>query len=364
MKSFCTSCGAELGVDTRFCTRCGTENPVPAAAAKKKDRRWLWWVLALILVFILGFLLGKMLAPKCPQCPAVGAGSGGGGGGRGGGGGGGGGGSGGAGGGGGGGDGAANGAGSGGGGGGGGGPGGGGGGGGPEAKNQDLKGGNPLDQKPEDGEPPGPGNGKKQPTGPDDPQPPGTLSDADVAAGDLTKLTAGKPLTLGDDDDKPGDGSPPMKSFTAHDFTYDKTGLPHYPDAVTGVVSSITYDVPNRTDTYRTGAGIVTTSSFDTVVAWYQKNLPGGWQSSTVGDFGRLGAQAKQLSPENIMKMLTSAQSGASSSLTPMPATAAEERIQISIFKPPAGSTPDHQIMIVQKGNHPVEALLQAQIKP
>ena len=79
MKAFCTSCGTELGADTRFCTKCGAENPVPAAA--KKDRRWWRWVLALILVFILGFLLGKLMAPKCPHCPAVPAGGGGGGGG-------------------------------------------------------------------------------------------------------------------------------------------------------------------------------------------------------------------------------------------------------------------------------------------
>jgi hypothetical protein len=150
----------------------------------------------------------------------------------------------------------------------------------------------------------------------------------------------------------------------AHDFTYDKTGLPRYPDAVTAVVSSITYDPPNRTDAYRTGVGIVTTSSFDTVVTWYQKNLPGGWQSSTVGDFGRLGAQAKQLSPDNIMKMLTGAQGGTNPSFTPVPATAPEDRIQISIFKPPAGSRNDPAIMIVQKGSHPVEALMHAQVKP
>jgi hypothetical protein len=178
------------------------------------------------------------------------------------------------------------------------------------------------------------------------------------------KLAAGKPLTSGDGADPSSDAAPSAKSFTSRDFTYDKTGLPHYPDSVTAVVSSITYDVPDRTDTYRTGAGIVTTNSFDTVAAWYLKNLPGGWQSSTVGDFGRLGAQAQQLSPENIMKMLTAARGGGTPGFAPVPATAAEDRIQVAIFKPPAGTPQDHQIMIVQKGSHPVEALLQAQVKP
>jgi hypothetical protein len=45
MTAFCINCGTELSADTRFCTKCGTENPAPAAAPKK-DRRWLWWVVA------------------------------------------------------------------------------------------------------------------------------------------------------------------------------------------------------------------------------------------------------------------------------------------------------------------------------
>jgi len=179
----------------------------------------------------------------------------------------------------------------------------------------------------------------------------------------LVKLTEGKPVTYGDDDERAGNDAPPVKSFTARDFTYDKTGLPHYPDAVQAVVSSITYDPPDRTDTYRTGAAIVTTNSFATVVDWYQKNLPGGWQSTTMGDFAQLGAAGQQLSPENILKMLgAGAQSGAVP--TPPPATAPADRIRISIFKPPAGSPNDRGIMIVQKGDHPVEALLQARVKP
>jgi hypothetical protein len=190
-------------------------------------------------------------------------------------------------------------------------------------------------------------------------------NDGDNAAGDLLKLTAGKPLTLGDDDEKPGNDGPLRKSLSAHDFTYDKTGLPRYPDAVKAVVSSITYPDATRTDAYNTGAGIVTGSSFDTVVAWYQKNLPAGWQSSTVGDFGQLGANAKQLSPENIMKMLGAAANGsAPTALAPAPPTAAADRIAISIFKPPAGSKNEQGVMIVQKGDHPVEALMKAKITP
>ena len=178
-------------------------------------------------------------------------------------------------------------------------------------------------------------------------------------------MSQGK-LTLGNAADDQPTEDPSLKSFSSHDFTYDKTGLPRYPDAVKAVVSSVTYGPGDRTDTYKTGAGIVTASSFDTVVSWYQKNLPGGWQSTTVGDFGQLGANAQQLSPENILKMLGAAgqNGGAPGSFTSAPATAAADRIRISIFKPPPGSKNEPGIMIVQKGDSPVEALLAAHVAP
>jgi hypothetical protein len=172
-------------------------------------------------------------------------------------------------------------------------------------------------------------------------------------------------LGLGDSNDAPPTENPLVKSFTSRDFTYDKTGLPRYPDAVKAVASSVTYEPADQTESYSTGAGIVTASPFDTVVGWYQKNLPGGWQSTTVGDFAQLGAQAQQLSPENILKMLGAAQNGgAANSFTPSPASAAADRIRISIFKPPPGAKNAPGIMIVQKGDSPVEALLQAHVRP
>jgi hypothetical protein len=107
MTAFCTKCGSTLSATTRFCTNCGAETLIdtnqdvasavvaggePSDAAvsgsskPKKRRRWLWWVLAVILAFALGLLLGNRTAPKCPHCPAPStAGTGGGGGGGGGG---------------------------------------------------------------------------------------------------------------------------------------------------------------------------------------------------------------------------------------------------------------------------------------
>jgi len=62
--------------------------------------------------------------------------------------------------------------------------------------------------------------------------------------------------------------------------------------------------------------------------------------------------------------MLAGAQDGANPGFAPVPASAADDRIRISLFKPPPGSVNEPAIMIVQKGSHPVEALMTAHIKP
>ena len=180
--------------------------------------------------------------------------------------------------------------------------------------------------------------------------------------GDLQRLTKGKPLTLGDADDPDGKLDPQGKSYSARDFSYDKTGLPRYPDAVVSVASSISYGPDGRTDRYTTGAAIVTSSSFDTVVAWYQKQLPAGWHDQTVGD---LGALASQFSMQNIGKMLgvpangTTAPAGSAAT-----ASAPAEVLRISIFSPPAGTPNEPAVMIVQHGDRPVEALYHAKVWP
>ena len=398
MTAFCTKCGSALSATTRYCTNCGTENLMdtnqdmtpavvagvePAGAAisssskPKKSRRWPWWVLALILAFALGIFLGHRMAPKCPHCPAPpAAGDGGGGGGGGGGGkpklG-------------------APGDGGGGAGGGGGGAGtgrvlgdggrqdgsggrgaGGGGSGTGEVEGGGLAnasgttvghgndssavGGNGTD----DGGTGGGGGKTKLGSDSDDSEPD---RDAKQTAAGVLRLAAGGTLSA----DGIGMSATSVKAasgkvLTARDFRYDKTNLPRYPDSVTAVVSAISYPPGGRTDTYGTSSGIVTSSPFDTVVDWYRKNLPPGWQDTTISDLGSL---AKQLSPENIMKMIGSqaggsaAQPGSAAS-----ATAPPEKLKISMFRPPAGSKTDTGVMIIQKGDQPVEAFMQANVKP
>jgi hypothetical protein len=45
-------------------------------------------------------------------------------------------------------------------------------------------------------------------------------------------------------------------------------------------------------------------------------------------------------------------------------AAAPPEKLKISIFRPPAGSRADTGVMIIQKGDQPVQAFMQTNVKP
>ncbi len=377
MKAFCTSCGVALNPDTAFCTGCGAPAR-PAPEPVRKSRKWPW-ILALILVFLLGFWLGHRMAPKCPPCPTPAAGNGAGGGGGGGGG--------------------HSGAGGGGGKGnpdkgGGGGDGGTGrvlgdggrvnssGGGGAAGSGQgtgDMQGGgrgggdgttaghghDGSAQGASGGDDGGGGQGGKSNLG-DSPNSPGTDPEAKQIAAGVFRLAAGGPLSpdgLNAPQSQGKDVS--VKVLSAPDFTYDKTGLPRYPEANQAVASALSYDVPGRTDTYGSSSGIVTAGAFDDVVGWYRKNLPPGWSDSTVGDLNRLGAVAQAFSPDKMMQMLAAPSAASPArSVSDMPATAAADRMRLSMFSPPAGTKGDLGVLIVQKGDKPVEILMKTHVTP
>jgi hypothetical protein len=379
MKAFCTSCGAALNADTAFCKGCGAPAPSPGES-KRKNRKWAW-ILALIVFFALGFLLGRLMVPKCPHCPAPAAGTG------------------------------ANGGGGGGGNGhpkmGGGGdggsptPGGGGGGSGTgrvmgdSGRTDGSGGGGSVGSGTGTGDMSGSGSSNVNGTvvahggkgsavgadGSDDgggggggksklaagPNGPETDPEAKRMEGGVWRLATGAPLsTDGVATPQPSaKETPGNKVLTAADFRYDKTGLPRYPDANQAVCSAMSYDVNGRTDQYGSSSGIVTGSAFDDVVDWYRKNLPPGWSNSTISDLNRLGAIAQQLSADKIMQMLAAPQG-----VTPVkaageiPATAAADRMRLSLFKPPAGTTGDLGAMVVQQGDKPVEIFMKTHVAP
>lgn len=189
-----------------------------------------------------------------------------------------------------------------------------------------------------------------------------TGEDKDYAA-EIQKLAAGKPITEGNATEKDSPDPPPGKMLKAQDFRYDKTNLPRYPDGVTSTMSAINYPVASDTATYGTSAGIVTSSSFETVVDWYQKNLP-GWHDMTIKDFGQFGRQAKQqLSTDNLMKMLSGQAPPPSAAGAADPSSDAD-RVSLSLFTPPPGTNNGQSVAVIQKGGKPVAALLSLKVKP
>jgi hypothetical protein len=358
MTVFCTRCGAELNAESRHCTQCGstvapTTEPIatrgtPVLAAKK-DRRWLWWLLALILAFGLGFWLALKMAPKCPSCESPagdGAGSG---------------------------------------------------------RNARAAGTSGLDKGP----PQKLGNGSGQ--GPAEAAGGSSTGDIEGSGKIIPHEFAGKEGTGNSLGHKSQDGDPRLdvasgggsadpelygavaqlaqgvvpygaaatsdrdnpaartKSLVAYDFSYDKTNLPRYPDNVRDVASSISYALDSKTGehtgAFGTGAGIVTTSSFDDVVDWYRKNSPSGWQSSSIGDFGQLTRQLTQGPSGDLTKLLKGEMPG--SSPTNANASPAQPKVRVALFKAPtagAGSS-DSTIMIMQKEDNPVSVYLQSNIK-
>jgi hypothetical protein len=379
MNSFCTRCGSALTPDTAFCSGCGAAAQLSTDVARK-NRKWPW-ILALLLVFLLGLWLGHLMAPKCPRCPAPPTAGTGGGGGNGGGGGGG-----------------HPGAGAGGkgspdpgGGGGGGGSGrvmgdggrvngtGGGGSAGSGQGTGEMAGGGRGDgngvteghgydgsaagsEGSDDG---GGGQGGKStlaegPNGPDSDQ------EAKRMQSGVWRLAAGGPLSPDGSDLSQSQGKDAsIKVLSAPDFRYDKTGLPRYPDANKSVSSAISYDVQGSTDKYASSSGILTTSPFDDVVSWYRKSLPPGWSSSTISDLNRLGAVAQALSPDKIMQMVAAPTDAApAKSVGDIPATGAADRMRLSMFAPPAGTKGDLGVLVVQHGDQPVEVLMKAHLSP
>jgi hypothetical protein len=143
------------------------------------------------------------------------------------------------------------------------------------------------------------------------------------------------------------------------DFRYDKTGLPRYPDAVSGVVSAYTYGPGGQQDVKGSSVAIVTRSSFDTAVAWYVKNLPAGWRAQTVSDFSAL---AQSLSVQNLGKMLGMGASDDGQTPSP-PAPPAGPHVKVSVFTPPRGTTNDPGIMIVQKDQEQVKILMKVNMR-
>jgi hypothetical protein len=351
MNKFCTTCGKALQESSVFCTSCGTRAASAAAATplgpsvaaspaasqtsasepKPNDtdpaRRKRWpKVVGCVVLFLLGVLIGWWLATKGPQCSpppkltpgdgtpmgSGGAGSAGGS------------------------------------------PqklgkgGGGAGGGGLSADGGSTKPGGSGRGGPTDADGDLSGGGGSGGGGADD-SAKGDSPTGDTQLGDrVIKLAAGQPLAGAPDQEGPLAKDPANKSMMAPDFTYDKTGLPRYPNSVQKVASAQAFD-KGGSGAFGSSVAIATGDDFDKVVAWYQSRMPWGWKSQTVGDFAGMAAKFRALVP-------------GSSDTPPEPDPAGGDKIQLSIFIPPAGATGNPGIMITKKGDQPVLVLMKAHL--
>jgi hypothetical protein len=142
----------------------------------------------------------------------------------------------------------------------------------------------------------------------------------------------------------------------AADFRYDKTGLPRFAQSVSTTASTLYHAVGSAA--YHSTAAIVTSSRFEDVVDWYKAQLPAGWTVQAVGD---VGALAQQVSIGNILNTLTAATQNpgatpgnASPGTAPTSAPSANAQ-GIAMFSPPPNSVGDPSIMIQQGRDRSVE---------
>jgi hypothetical protein len=270
-----------------------------AAPQLRESRRRYWWVLVM---FLLGVLVGWLLAPRCKSCadstPSAAAGGG--------------------------------------------------------AKlNGDGEGGKLGSGQPKDGrddKPMGLGSGTRTP-GYDAVGNSQKLSDqpSSPPAADQSL----KPV------DSTGTGVPDPPGghiLKASDFRYDKTGLPRYAQSVSTTGSTL-YHAAGST-AYHSTAAIITSSRFEDVVDWYKAQLPSGWNAQVVGD---VGALAQQVSIGNILNTLTAAtQDKGATPSNALPSTAPTSApfgnaLSVAMFSPPPNSAGDPSLMIQQGMDHTVE---------
>jgi hypothetical protein len=142
----------------------------------------------------------------------------------------------------------------------------------------------------------------------------------------------------------------------ASDFRYDKTGLPRFAQSVSTTGSTLYHAFGSAA--YHSTAAIMTSSRFEDVVDWYKAQLPSGWTVQVVGD---VGALAQQVSIGNILSTLKAATQnqgatpGNAPSRTAPTSPPSANPLSVAMFSPPANSVGDPSIMIQRGTDQTVE---------
>ncbi len=152
----------------------------------------------------------------------------------------------------------------------------------------------------------------------------------------------------------------------AADFRYDKTGLPRYPVSVNKVSSAWAIEPPPGHG-YHSSCTLLTSSGFQEVVDWYKAHLPAGWTAQTVGDLTSLGQQVSVASITAALAAAahppgaagTTARAGTDNAAPALPTQAA---LSVAMFSPPQGMSGDPTIMIRQQAGQPVEITISRRV--
>ncbi|HKV50063.1 MAG TPA: hypothetical protein VJO52_02585 [Gemmatimonadaceae bacterium] len=193
------------------------------------------------------------------------------------------------------------------------------------------------------------------------PKPVDTLSTEFVArlSGDLLAGRGPK--------DPPAPPGPTVNTKTADDFSLDQTALPRFPMDVTRAFSSVSTrsDIPRDTGT---ATAFATSDSYDSVTSWYSHHMPAG-SHETKFDVNEMKSMAKQLSPKNIMKMFgiqkdsQTASDTAASDTAATDTTAAGDRVS-GWDLPDDGVHGKRSVMVISSPGKPTTIIMSRSRRP
>ena len=208
---------------------------------------------------------------------------------------------------------------------------------------------------PGDGDMDGGGNGRGEPPqGESQPTPPSSISvtapagTQPVARGPGGALQPGAPM----DDSGLGANKPAEKVVAALDYRYDKSGLPHYPNAIkvaSGTDAAMAAAAAGPSSKNFSVTEIITDDAPDVAAAWYHDHLPSGWNEQSMPSpdvMNQAIAQAK--APANgdpVSAMLNALVVGPQLQQS-KPGIDAARAAGLTIFQP-ADPNSDHRMIIV-----------------
>lgn len=192
----------------------------------------------------------------------------------------------------------------------------------------------------------------------------GSAANASDSTGTGATSSTGSPTPRGSPGAVNSSSARVANTRAAPDFSLDATGLPRYPNSVTKVASTLTLhsDAPGDSTSM---CVIVTSDSFDTVKQWYHSHLPADWHEQSAADLEQL---AKQVSPENITKMLGAAQQGGkapASSAPPSSRPSGAAQLSVATWSAPDNGThSERQVMVKGVAGQPTRVEISRTVQP